>query len=440
MIFLLDILLILNLYLSYKRFKYIISPPFLMGGGMLLASLIATLYYEEWDIYDMSFDTVLIIGGGTLLFTLYCILFSSKRLFLPKYIYQENDLLQLNIFKLKILLCILIVIGLLGCLVKYMIYTSAFGVRLDIASLILAARETMIDDSSSFEFPLYVKGFSYINSLFLFFTIWVLAVHLHSRKKDAYLLLLLFCQIIVVCIDGLFSGAKGGVMDPIIYLIFLNIFLSYYKKNSFKMPVSFYKKVTVIFLLFVMSFQSFNSLIGREMDIKSTDFFAAYCGAEIKNFDTYIQNQVKFGESRYLYGTTFSSLYQNLGVKDNSSGRVFDIIDDSYLGNVYTQYYSYYRDGGWLGVFIILMIIAFFSMKVYNYALNSFKSDLSRPSISIFIYLLFANNLFMSFFSSRFTEGVVQVGFLKTIICFMILMLLYKKTLISRKKMMYMKH
>lgn len=403
-----------------------------MGVGMLLASLIATIYYYEWDIYDMSFDTVLIIGGGTMLFTFYCILFSHKKVYMPRYNKEKAQLIVINKGDLKVVLCLLIMGGAMGCYAKYALFASLFGERLDLPSLILAAREEFVDKSTSFELPFYIKLLSYSNSLFLGFSIWILVVQLISRKRDLILIILLLCQIFVVCVDGMFSGAKGAMMDPFIYFIIVYILLSCYVRNSYNMPMSFYKKIIGLFIFLVLVFGSFNAILGRGLDIKSTDFFAAYCGAEIKNFDTYIQNPAKFGESKYFYGSTFGNLYNSLGIKKEESSTLYNSVNGNYLGNVYTQFYSFHRDGGFWGIAIILLLIAFLSMKVYCSVIKSLRSDLVNPTVSLLAYLWMANSLFMSFFSSRFTEGVVQLGFLKSIILYMVMLLLYKRTMVKK--------
>lgn len=66
MLFLLDILLSINLWIAYKYFKNLASPPILMGAGMLAASLMATSYYTEWRMDKMLPISVVILGGGTL--------------------------------------------------------------------------------------------------------------------------------------------------------------------------------------------------------------------------------------------------------------------------------------------------------------------------------------------------------------------------------------
>ena len=75
MLFLLDIILIINIWIAYRYFSCLMAPPVLMGGGMLAASLMATSYYNEWEMDTMLGESVCLLGGGTFFFTICCILF-----------------------------------------------------------------------------------------------------------------------------------------------------------------------------------------------------------------------------------------------------------------------------------------------------------------------------------------------------------------------------
>ena len=79
MIFLLLLILSANLYFAYKHFGTVIASPVLVGAGMCLATVNATLYYSEWEMSKMSIHTLIIIGGGTCFFTVFSRLFSEPK-------------------------------------------------------------------------------------------------------------------------------------------------------------------------------------------------------------------------------------------------------------------------------------------------------------------------------------------------------------------------
>lgn len=57
--------MIINIWIAYRYFSCLMAPPVLMGGGMLAASLMATSYYNEWEMDTMLGESVCLLGGGT---------------------------------------------------------------------------------------------------------------------------------------------------------------------------------------------------------------------------------------------------------------------------------------------------------------------------------------------------------------------------------------
>lgn len=78
MIYLLDLLLIINILIVFKAFRDFFAPPFLVGIGMLAASIVATCYYSEWQMNTMLPSSVMAIGGGTLGYTFTALLLKKE--------------------------------------------------------------------------------------------------------------------------------------------------------------------------------------------------------------------------------------------------------------------------------------------------------------------------------------------------------------------------
>ena len=393
---------------------------------MLLASIIATIYYDDWSLDTMSGSTLFFIGGGTLWFTFVCIFWGKTYNVYLRNIKNDIGFRETNIKRVVFFLYFLILLGIITILIRLKVYASYFGSTLDVSSLIWAAREDATEGSQKFVLPLYIKLLSIVNSLCSYFTVWLLALQFHCHKRHKRLVILLLIQIAIVCIDGLIGGTKGGLIDPFIRYFSIYILLLYYKKRTTKLPKPFLLKLLILILITILSFQMINMAMGRKVESTTAEeLFAVYCGAEIKNFDTYIQNPSKFGKSKYWGGTTLNTFYSSLGKTDNSYGVSWEFVNGKFLGNVFTQYYPYHRDWGGAGVFIVLLVIAYFSMFFYKKALVSIRANVMRPNIFVLLYSVMASNLFMSFFSGRFAEVVFQIGFIKIIIYVLIMKTLY---------------
>ena len=415
MIFLLDIILFANLILAYQKFRYVIAPPILMGSGMFVASFVATIYYEEWRMEEMLLESVLIIGGGTLFFTIVCIFFRRVK---PRIVEKITFTLdKIDDGKILSFLFVLILLGIIVSLMKLMAYASFFGGGLGFSNLIESAREDLLNGGRKFEFPFYLRWLSNFVSLSSCITTWILSVYLFAKKTNKYIVKISILQLFLLIIDGLVSGAKGGAFDTMARFGVVYTFFLYAKTGTYHLSKSTVKKALIAFVIVLLSFKGMNLVMGRDVDsLKPADLFAAYVGAEIKNFDIYLHGDDGNDDNMFYGQQTFLTYYtkkypQKMKYEDGK----FLFVGDSFLGNVYTQYYHYHKDFGTLGVFVMLAIIAFTSMFMYNRALDTFKNPL-EINCWLLIYSMTAFHLFMSFFSARYTIGLFHWGFVTNMI------------------------
>ena len=84
------------------------------------------------------------------------------------------------------------------------------------------------------------------------------------------------------------------------------------------------------------------------------------------------------------------------------------------MGNVYTTFYSFAYDFGYLGIIVLTALMGFFSELVYEKAL---KIKESFASMLLVIYSSFISyQLVFSFFSDKFYEEVLTPGTITTAI------------------------
>lgn len=415
MIFVLDIILLINIYVAVRFFKYLISPPVLVGSGMLIASLVATLYIREWRLDELLPESVAIIGGGTLYFTLICIVLRKKapRISEP----NEFDFKKYNYSFVKQFVAFLIGVGLLVSILKIQSYAFFFGDGLSISSLIQSARSDFQTGDNKFSFPFYVKWMSNFVVLCSNITIWILCVQLYSKSKNRRIVFLCIIQLLLLSIDGLLSGAKGGAFDTIARFGVVYIIYSYARSGTYRISSATIKKMAITLFLILLSFKSMNLVMGRDVEsLNATDLFAAYVGAEIKNFDIYMHGEDGNDNNMFWGQSTFETYYKRKYPKKLSGDQgKFLFVGDSFLGNVYTQYYHYHKDFGTEGVFAVLSVIAFTSMFMYNRALKTLQAPL-KINCWLLIYSMTAFHLFMSFFSARYTIGLFHWGFVTNMI------------------------
>lgn len=78
LIYWLFIILMLNLIVSYKATKCIISPPLFFCLGFAVACYFAILFYKEWDMQLLRMNTFLSIALGCSIFSIVSIVYIRK--------------------------------------------------------------------------------------------------------------------------------------------------------------------------------------------------------------------------------------------------------------------------------------------------------------------------------------------------------------------------
>ena len=435
MIFLLDIILSLNLLWAYKSFKNILSPPVLVGAGMLIASLVATSYYEAWEMYKICFETVVYIGGGTLFFTLSCLPFLRKHHFSNGYsnLFDQN---KLDITRIKCILLFLNILGAFTCYIKFIVYGAYFGTMLGFSELMSAVRMDTWTGESEFGFPIYVRLMAKILLIFSYMVSFIFSVHFFSSKKDKMVMLLCINVLVLCALDGVISGgAKGEAMERLFAYITIFVFVFFYKRNSYGINIRLFILFALAFLLFYNVFSVFNESIGRERNTdvhNKSSIWSIYIGAQIKNFDIYIKGQDGNDDTNYYGGETFKTLYSYIDKNYHRNPGRFQVVRTNTLGNVYTQYYAYHKDFGILGIWVVIMLSAILVMFFYNKACDCLY-NFKMSNLHLYAYSFMTLPLFMSFFSPRLCECVLSVSFVINLILIYLFASIFKSICLNKK-------
>lgn len=428
MLFLLEIVLILNLIIAYKIFRNLISPPVLLAIGMAIAGGVCLLYYSEWQMNQFLYSSAIILGFSPVLFTLFCILFRDKKISIKPIQY---NLESLYIRRFKLLLFFSIIIGILGSYLKFKNYQSYFGIS-SLPELLLDMRVDAIGERDFVLNPI-VRAVGTYNVILSYFVFWFWSIQIVTKLKDVFFSSMCIIYLLVVVIDGTMAGSKAAMIDPIIRFVVIYLFVLFTYKGETIIPTQTKIKLSVLFFIFLFSFQLIGNILGRDVEsISLMDHLAEYWGAQIKNFDIYMHMSNK-SEIQKLFGqSTFHMLYIDIGlIEDETSWEGYQTVGKYNLGNVYTQYYSFYKDFGVIGIVVMSMIIAKISMSVYE---NAMKRQGNRiiPNIFILLYATIALAVFMSFFSSRFTESVFRLKFIKSIAYFYIYNFIFKTFFVQK--------
>lgn len=435
MIVLLDILLIVNLLWAYTSFKNIFSPPVLVGSGMLIASLMATSYYRGWKMEETCFATVFFLGGGTLFFTYSCSLFRRKIKLIAKTPHQLN-MTSFNMQKIKIMLLLLIGLSIVCIRLRITEYAAYFGSNMSNDELILNARISLMQ-SSDLQMSMYLRILTRLLYCFVFIVSWLFSLNIFENKKDKVFLILSIIFLVLQAFSGIYVGDKASVLQVVMSVGTIIIFIYFYKFNTIRISNRILFIILASMSLLFVFFDNFNEFVGRTSHKESNDrssLLSIYIGAEIKNFDIYIQDNMKktYAQDEELWAQqTLFEIYKKIypnELRHSSSSAVtgFQRIGFYELGNVYTLFYVFHRDFGGIGVFIMMFLSAFVSMYLYNNTIQNLN-NIYKQNLYLYIYSMATMYLFMFFFGSGFVARFLNIRFIADYITLFLLVIFFDK-------------
>ena len=421
MIYLLFISLLIMFYVSFiYNKKDVIAPAVVFCFGFLFQSIWAVAYAKKWDL-GLHINTFLTIFLGVLEFIVTCIII--KKLY---YKYKKNERRYSKIEKIEIeswkKKAFIIFSSFVILINLYFIIILVNGDITNIAESITKYNKALKFGESAFgKMPFIVNN---LRIVVIYSGYWFLYVIINNYlceriiKKDELV-------IIILClIASIITGSRGDAFMILISGIVFFLIISN-RKNKFKTIFDFkkIKMISIIGAVFLLTFLLFANLLGRKEKTNMIDYLSIYCGAEIKNLDFYLQED-KVDNNRIIGSQTFYSILYSYGNRFDSEniGKYkldlpFREVNGYNLGNVYTTFYPYIYDFGYVGVFILIFIMAAISQLIYE---KIFYLKIKVPSLVILVYGVIFSSLLFSFFSNKFYEYIFSIGFIKMIITWMI--------------------
>lgn len=444
MLLLLTILLIVVLVMTYiASKKEVCSPGVLFVAPFVVMCVVALMFQKEWS-FELGVNTffVVLIGNITFCIGTYignmvklrncgsnCTIDSGYDISGSKYILL--CLFQCFCYSVK---------------VKYIVdFAVSNGVRRSIPRA-LGYYNNMLKftTEATVRFPSWLTlGLDACSMLgFVFACLLAHQIITKGYKQKTFFLILV--NFVVAFIGGSTSGGRGGSVQVAISFLCAYLIL-YQRKNKWIKPIPV-KKLIVIFIgLLFVAWMFFISMtwLGRSEALLVGRYLSNYIGAQIFNLD-YLLNYTF--ESSVIFGQeTFYPLIERLsGLLGISQWSNFHIAYENVYaagyntGNVYTCFYSYVKDFGFLGVVLVPVLFGVFCQIMYRYARNT------RGNEAITINLIFYSNLAymiaFAFFADKLGSMVFTFNMAKKMVLLYVIMLyLYnfdikKGNIILRKK------
>ena len=177
--------------------------------------------------------------------------------------------------------------------------------------------------------------------------------------------------------------------------------------------------------------------MGRKTDATSTyEYLSIYIGASLKNLDAFLTNSMNpalaVGPTQWgdmTLASTRASFPQLFGKTtiDWMRWQPFQRYNGEELGNVFTTYYAFIFDWGFIGAMVAIVLIAALSQLCYENVVYALQYGTSGVPLSMMLYGAIGYCCAFSFFSNRWFSTMFNQIMLKDIVIWIALIVFIKK-------------
>lgn len=424
LLFLLIVLLIFNLY--YTKFDYI-APNVVFNASFVFSVFMCTLYYKKWDV-NLNYQTFFIILIGNILFSITCILLSKKRKI--KLEEDNNKNYELPEYKFKNIYGILfLILGIITIFATALYVTKTVGTDLShLRTALYTYRDKVEFKGEDYSLPFYLNILTGVMHAGGF---WFIALLLTNFKKNNKINWIVLINIVICLLSTFLEGSRSMAINYILFTICYGIYLVNYS-NKFEKSIGSRTliKIILVGVVILASFRLTAVFVGRDntSSFSTMDYIALYTGAEIKNLDTYIveEKNSSFQLGKYTFSTLYSTFAPYLNL-DSTTSFPFKSVNGYNLGNVYTIFYHFYKDIGFLGVFVFSIFMAAVAQWLYNMAKECKLKSKYGINLKSIVYCYTFSGIFYSFFSNHFFGLIFSLSFIKYLIMWFLMNYIFIK-------------
>ena len=427
LIYILVFLLVVILYWAYKYVgKDVASPAFLFVAPFVVACICASIYRHKW-LLVMNIDTFVILLGGCFEMVSFCWIIHvtiGKRI--KKRIEKQKKfpIEIINVAGSKIFLISLFQVLSLYVVSKSMkAEVAKYGISGSFITVMYWYREWhMFSSKYDVNISSLASNMRLVSIAVSYIWIYILVNNFICKKKGKYTGLMLGSLALGV-LNCVILGARGEAIQLVVAVYAIYCFLQR-KYNDWKPNIKLKQLVltAIIAMSFLLGFKATGDMLGRSSvknyNISAIDEVAKYLGAEIANLNIYLSNR-KSWEKTFPGGQTFGNILGWIANKLNIDWTItnylpFQKVNNISLGNVYTTFYAYICDFGFLGNIVLTAILAIIVQIIYEYMAVEKKKEVINYKIIINSYLIFL--IAFSFFGERFFSYVLNISFIKYLI------------------------
>ncbi|MDO4797483.1 MAG: O-antigen polymerase [Coriobacteriales bacterium] len=427
---LLLVLLIALLVASYLLFgRRLDSPAFVFVLFFALAVGNGLANYEPFA-FDLHPNTVALVGGGAALFVAvaFCVQAVWNKLMGGREASEaEDDLLVREPLHVPVALYVLGFALALGTTWLLAMSFTRISVEHGGPSDLLGVMKTYDRLAKFSDVDVSIRGpvgmLVVICDATYYLWAYVVAQNLNAKRRIVNVPAMLI--MVIIMFYTLFSGERNGLIMRFLAFAFLYLNFLYrrYRTNKKNPTARICAVIAIAVAVGLLAFRPMLSLVGRSFDERRSlsDYVSTYLGAPIKNLDMYLNDELpapitstptRWGDQ--TLAMAYASLDHWAGhdaQKKWDEWQPFQTINGRKLGNVYTIYYTFVFDWGYVGGFVATAVLA--ALCELCFLFSNTQRILWNGSVktSMLIYSILGYGLCFCFFLNFVVKVVVNSGF-----------------------------
>ncbi len=419
--------------------RVLLTPQFGFVASFIPQAALLLYFIDAWDV-DLCDETMWVLLSGVTTFfvvSLLCSWFYKKihcineshlrrydSAFCEPIDVKKNSLILFFVFQIVVILLMLYNLYLLlpgGSLIERIVFRGhsmkydAFGDRVNVPALL---NQCFIACQQSGYIFVYLLAHSFILK--------------YKRNR-----LWLWLNLAACGFNMLLTGNRGPFLSLFIAAIVQGYFI-WGKATGWEKGIRIKTlfRVLGIGLLLLGALYWTMSWFGRKTDYDIVGYIGEYLAAPLKNLDTFIR-EGEIGH-HFEYSRTFRNILNDLGVVFNREEWKYTpvnptrYVNGDCLGNVYTAFYCYLYDGGYLGCILLTALVAFVSQNVFLKAAYGRKQP--QISLVIIVYAYMFQEIAFAFFYDFFCSVTFSVGMVKNLFMWWLLREVLTKVKLVRRR------
>lgn len=417
--------------------KELSSPAVVFSGSFIALLMFSAINYQELGLHTLSWKTCMVITIGILSFFIGTLplLEKTNRLKRKKQTQGKDLFYKVNVKKLVFFSIFEIIVIILT--IRFYGLNST-----NIADVLGGVRNSTVNNGEGV-LPKYLALFNMVVFMSgIVFSVMIPRFYNNKRIKESLLTIICFMLSVLTS----FSGGSRGSSLILIFSLLSNYIIEYYKKYDWKkeFKISSILKIAVLLFLILLAFKEISVIMGQAQvtEYSFSRYILIYIGAQLKNLDLAITSNALLGASQVFGQETFRSFvefFSNVfGSGTYGSYELFlkfNYYNGLSLGNVYTTFYPYLRDFGYIGIVVCPMLMGniceFLYFKVKEYSVRN-----NGVSIWDVLWSWTFFCLAFSFFSNKFYENIFCIAIIKySIAAFIVLLFFFGLPITSSGKL-----